>query len=81
MFTLTEKDKVCSLCGHLGKAKKKLDGSVLIEIILWLFMILPGLIYSLWRWSTSHETCRSCGSRTLLPADSPRGRRIAEERR
>jgi rRNA maturation endonuclease Nob1 len=80
-FTLTEKEKVCSLCGHVGKPKHQLKGSVLIELILWLVMILPGLIYSLWRWSTKHETCRSCGSVTLLPADSPRGRRIIEERR
>ena len=43
------KQMICTKCGHVGKPKKKVKGSIFIEIILWLMLIVPGLIYSIWK--------------------------------
>jgi len=48
-------------------------GSLLIEIILWLCLLIPGLIYSIWRMTTKYKACPACKQATLIPADSPMG--------
>jgi hypothetical protein len=68
--------KVCTTCGHHGKPAKRTPGSFLIEVVLWLCFLVPGLIYSLWRLSARHEVCAGCGARTLVPANSPVGQRV-----
>ncbi len=65
-------DMFCPNCGTIGTPKKVTKGSILIEIVLWLFMILPGLLYSLWRLSTRHSACPSCGAPNMIPANSPK---------
>lgn len=71
-----KKDLVCTTCGHYGAPKKHTKGSTLIEIVLWLFFIIPGIIYGIWRVSTRSKVCAKCGSNALVPADSPVGRRL-----
>lgn len=69
---------ICVNCHYQGKPKKIVKGSILTEIILWCFFIVPGLIYSLWR-STSAarvKVCPSCGSENMIPLDSPRAKQI-----
>ncbi|MBY0453320.1 MAG: YqaE/Pmp3 family membrane protein [Burkholderiaceae bacterium] len=61
----------CTTCGHEGQGKSTTRGSIFIEIILWLCFIIPGIIYSIWRISSRHNTCVSCGSSSLVPKDSP----------
>lgn len=61
----------CTSCGTEGPSKKVTKGSLLIEIILWLCFIVPGLIYSVWRVSSRHQACPSCGATTLVPPNSP----------
>lgn len=73
------KRKICTECGTAGKPKKTAKGSMLIELVLWLAFIIPGLIYSLWRLTTKTTVCRTCGSVSLIPEDSPRGQRLAAE--
>lgn len=70
---------VCKDCGTVGRANRVTRGSLLIEIVLWLCFLVPGLLYSLWRLSTKHNACRACGSRNLVPLDSPVGARLAAE--
>lgn len=53
-------------------------GSLVIEIILWLLMILPGAIYTVWRLTTKAPACRECGSRELIPPDSPRALKLSD---
>lgn len=67
---------VCTACGHHGPSVATTRGSIWIEIVLWLFLIVPGLIYSLWRLSTRRPACASCGATTLVPGDSPVGRKL-----
>lgn len=70
---------ICTSCGETRKPKDAVKGSTLIELVLWLCLLLPGLVYSLWRHSTRHQVCRSCGSTDLVPAKSPRGKKVAAE--
>jgi hypothetical protein len=63
--------KFCKSCEHQGHTQLKTRGSLLIEIVLWLMLIVPGLIYSLWRLSTRAPVCSKCGSSELVPIDSP----------
>lgn len=71
--------KVCGKCGTVAEPKRFTPGSILIEIVLWLCFLVPGLIYSLWRLSKRRDVCPSCGADELLQLDSPRGRAVATE--
>ncbi len=62
---------VCRDCGYRGKALKAYKGSLLIEIILWCCFIVPGLIYSIYRASSSQKVCRNCRHPSIIPASSP----------
>lgn len=71
---------ICGHCGSVGKPAKVAPGSILIELVLWLFLLVPGLIYSLWRVGSKRPTCRNCGaSYSMVPVHSPRGRQLAAE--
>lgn len=64
-------DKLCTACGTVGPTKRTMKGSILTELFLWLFFLLPGLIYSIWRHSSVVDGCSKCGSPTVIPLDSP----------
>lgn len=70
--------KVCTSCGYIGRTKTYVRGSFLIEIFLWLMMILPGFLYSLWRASTRKKACPQCSS-NMIPVTSPMGKKLFEE--
>jgi hypothetical protein len=63
--------KMCLQCGSIGDTKRSMKGSVLTELFLWLFFLLPGLIYSIWRHSTVAQVCSKCESSNVIPLDSP----------
>jgi len=71
-----KKDMLCTNCGLQGKPKLKTKGSILIEIILWICFIVPGLIYSIWRHTTRYKACPSCAAQNMIPLDSPRAREM-----
>jgi ssDNA-binding Zn-finger/Zn-ribbon topoisomerase 1 len=70
---------ICERCGEQGKPKRHTKGSMVIEIILWLCFLLPGLIYTAWRLNSRRDVCRACGSEDVLPINSPKGKKLAEE--
>jgi hypothetical protein len=73
---------ICTQCGTVGTPKTTTPGHFLVELILWLCFLLPGLIYSVWRLSARCPTCRTCGAiRSLVPLQSPRGRELAAAHR
>lgn len=72
-------DSVCKQCGHYGDPARETKGSFLIEVILWLCLLIPGLIYSIWRINSRHDVCAKCGSRDLIPIDSPLARKLMQE--
>jgi hypothetical protein len=62
----------CPNCGIVAEPSVETNGSFLIEIVLWLFMIVPGLLYTLWRLTTRYEACPCCGAPNMIPLDSPK---------
>jgi len=66
----------CPNCGTQGKPKLKTKGSFFIEIILWICLIVPGLIYTIWRHTTHYQACRSCGAANMIPLDSPKAQEV-----
>jgi len=68
--------KMCLQCGSVGDTKRFMKGSILTELILWLFFVLPGLIYSIWRHSTVAQVCSKCASPNVIPLDSPVARNL-----
>lgn len=75
------KPMICTACGTSGRARKETPGSFIIEVILWLCFLVPGLIYTIWRYSRKHWVCEVCKSPNLVPLDSPAGRTLAEKYR
>lgn len=67
---------ICTLCGYTGSSKKKVKGNILIEIVLWLFFLIPGLIYSIWRLSSKQDVCPKCGNPSMIPANTPMGQKL-----
>jgi hypothetical protein len=70
---------ICKNCGTVHSGEHVLPGNGWIELVLWLAYIVPGLIYSIWRRSRQRPTCAACGSRDLVDAETPVGRRLAAE--
>jgi len=61
----------CTTCGSQSPTKAVTRGSIWIELILWLCLIVPGLIYSIWRMTNRVSVCAACGATTVVPVDSP----------
>ena len=76
---MASKKLVCTQCGYVGEPKGAIGGNGCIEVLLWCFLIIPGLIYSIWRSSSRHKICPKCKSPTLIPIDSPRAKTIMAE--
>lgn len=74
-----QKELVCIRCYAVVSTKTKVKGSLLIEIVLWLCFLIPGLLYSLWRSSSRYKACTECGSQELVPVDSTRGSMVLKK--
>ena len=61
----------CKACGSVAKPQKVVQGSFLLELLLWLLFLVPGLIYSIWRLSNKKDACPKCRSIEVIPIDSP----------
>ena len=70
------KSLLCTECHHVGPPQRITRGSFWVEVLAWLLFLVPGLIYSLWRLGTRYNGCPACGSRNLIPLDSPRGQQM-----
>ncbi len=66
------KELYCPNCGTIGKPKRLTKGSFVIEVFLWLLLIVPGLLYSLWRMTSKQLVCPSCQHPNMIPTDSPK---------
>lgn len=63
---------ICEKCGHTGKGVKQAPGSFAVELVLWVFFCLPGLVYSVWRMASVKRVCAACKG-DLVAIESPRG--------
>lgn len=57
----------CNSCKNYSSTAT-MRGNGWIELILYLFYIVPGIIYSIWRRSGSPNVCPICKSSSLIPA-------------
>ncbi|MEO6421839.1 MAG: hypothetical protein ABIR84_03925 [Candidatus Nitrotoga sp.] len=72
---------LCTSCGYIGETKIISKGSIDTEIILWFCFLIPGVIYSIWRYRSQHEVCPICDHATIIPADSPKAQQIIHKNR
>jgi hypothetical protein len=70
---------VCTRCGSVGAPKRYTPGSFGVELLLFLFFIIPGLIYGIWRLTARTWVCRVCLADTLVPLNSRPGNQLPEE--
>lgn len=70
------KKVVCEICSTVGYPKTQVKGNLLIELVLWVCFLIPGIIYSIWRHASTKQVCKSCGSPSIIPVDSPRGKKL-----
>jgi len=71
--------KICKSCGYVGEDIDRKRGDSGTELLLWLFFIFPGFLYSLWRRGGQRRACPKCGHDEMVPLDSPIGKKIVEE--
>jgi hypothetical protein len=74
---MSKMQMICTRCGTIGRPKRHTPGSLALELFLFLFFIIPGLLYGVWRLSARKWVCAACQADTLVPIDSPRGRALA----
>lgn len=63
--------KHCTTCGTDAVPKEDNKGHGLIEIVLWLCFLVPGLLYSIWRRTNVPLRCPACNATTVVPMNSP----------
>jgi hypothetical protein len=62
--------------GFKGWSEPVIKGSLLIEIILQTFFIIPGLIYSIWRLASKYSAWPKYLAPNIIPLDSPVAQKI-----
>jgi predicted RNA-binding Zn-ribbon protein involved in translation (DUF1610 family) len=70
---------ICTRCGSQAYPKKHTPGSFGVELLLFLFFIIPGIIYGVWRLSGRKLVCPACGSDAIVPTETPAGRALAQQ--
>jgi hypothetical protein len=65
----------CTRCHTQAVPNDIEKGSFIVEVMLYLFFIVPGIVYTLWRRSLGRRACPACGCEQLIPVDSPAAQR------
>lgn len=68
---------VCPNCGYIGKGQRK--GALILELALWICFLVPGIIYSVWRYTGKTNICKSCGCKNMVPVKTPKGQQLVEQ--
>lgn len=55
----------CKFCGTVGRSKTLWRGSKFLERFLWVTLLLPGPLYTYWRWRGRTEVCAHCESENI----------------
>ena len=55
----------CLVCDKKNSVQPQRRGNTIIEVILWCFYLVPGLIYTLWRNGGNEYTCPICKSKSV----------------
>lgn len=75
----TEARFVCSSCGHqTDLADRVKPGSGWLTATLLCLMVVPGVVYWVWRHAMKEDRCPLCRRASLIPASSPIGRALVQ---
>lgn len=50
----------CPNCKYEGEGVYRTKGSFIVEVLLWLCLLVPGMIYTAWRLTTRAWACPRC---------------------
>ena len=70
---------ICPACGTRGEPALNTKGSTAVELVLWLCLIIPGLIYSIWRVSSREKVCPACRASGMISINTPRGQQLVQQ--
>jgi hypothetical protein len=70
---------ICVTCGAVGYPKAESKGSFLIGFLLLLCFIVPGVLYLIYCMAAQRWVCPTCGSREVVPLNTPRGQKLLSE--
>lgn len=70
---------ICTTCGTESGLNRRRRGNGFLELVLWLALIVPGIMYTSWRNMEDVTFCGVCGHQTLIPIATPMGRRLHDE--
>src|SRR6185437_13752732 len=69
---------VCTHCrSHVNPVTIK-PGSTILEILLWLFFIIPGIFYTLYCSTHKKNLCPVCKAENPIPISTPAGQALAQ---
>lgn len=57
---------LCTACGVMDSPNMLVTGSDRLEVLLWGFLLVPGLLYCWWRHLHRRRVCPHCGSAALM---------------
>jgi hypothetical protein len=64
---------ICTNCGYAGQPVYETPGSGLFAFILFLCLIVPGLLYQVWRTTHQRIVCPKCRKQAMIPTSTPEG--------
>ena len=67
---------VCTACCCTDKPIKYRRGRNKREILLWICFIVPGLLYTIWRNTSTILACPRCETTTMISTKTPHGQRL-----
>jgi hypothetical protein len=67
---------ICTVCYAIGDSVIVKSGSYRLQLILYLFGIIPGILYRKWRDSTARRACAHCKQDALVSLYTHQGRRV-----
>ena len=70
---------ICRACWLVATPKSITKGSSLIEVVLWGLFLIPGVLYSVWRFITKEKVCPVCSSLAVVPINSAMGQKFFNE--
>ena len=62
---------LCTQCGATTSPRRVTPGSGWITFVLLVCFIAPGLIYWIWRHTSTYLVCAQCGSKSVIPPSTP----------
>lgn len=68
---------VCPNCRSAIFPVERREGNGVVEVLLWLFFLVPGIIYSIWRASSRKIVCPICAAPNPIPVGTPAAEAIS----